>query len=116
MTPGAADEGNGYYEADDEDEEVEVGEDLPGGDGRGAAIREAPEEEERKDERGGEGERNAVAGEIMRRVVRRVSRGVSEEGRDVDADQGEVMKVEAPCPYACALLLASASADMVLWW
>lgn len=108
----AADKGDGHDEADDEDDEVEVGEDLPCGDVGGAAICEAPEEEEREEQRDGEREGNAVAGEVVRWVVRGVSRGVSEERGDVYADEGEVVKVEAPCPYACALLLASVSPNM----
>ena len=39
----------------------------------------------------------------MRGVVGRVSRGVSYEGGNVDANQGEVVKVEAPSPYACTI-------------
>lgn len=36
----------------------------------------------------------------MRRVVGRVPRGVSNQTGDVDLDQGEVVKVEAPSPDA----------------
>lgn len=39
----------------------------------------------------------------MRGMMGRVSRGISYEGGYIDANQGEVVKVEAPSPYACAI-------------
>ena len=101
MSAVPAHERHGYDKADDENEKVKVGEDLPCGDVGGASTGKAPKQEQGEDERDGEGKRNTVAGQVMWRMVRRVTRRVSDKRGDIDAYQGEVVKVQAPCPYAC---------------
>lgn len=65
-----ADERYRRNEAYDKDEEVKIRQDLPACSVLGAAACENPEEEERERKRNGEERRDAVAGEVMRRVVR----------------------------------------------
>jgi hypothetical protein len=59
-----------------------------------------PEEQEGEDERDGEEGCDAVAGEVVWRVVRGGAGRVADEGGDVDFYEGEVVQVEAPCPDA----------------
>ena len=50
----------------------------------------------------GKGGGHAVAGQVMRRMVGGVPGRVADQARDVYADEGEVVKIQAPCPNACA--------------
>lgn len=74
----AADEGDGRDEADDEEEEVDVWQDFPGGDVFGGARGEGPEEEEGEGERDGQDGGYTVGGEVVRGVVGTGARWVAD--------------------------------------
>lgn len=48
----------------------------------------------------------------MRRVVGRISRRVSYEGGNVDANKGEVVKISPPSPYTCDRISSRLSGEV----
>jgi hypothetical protein len=63
-------------------------------------VCEGPEEQEGYGEWNREEGCYAVAGEVVGWVVRRGASGIADEGWDVYLNEGEVVEIEAPCPYA----------------